>query len=118
MAPIQDSTWNSALLKLSHKFTDDGMVQSLGLQVLKLLPHEVDTALNKHKPAATLAAYDLLKKFALKYESRQKAQKDLQDGLRKVDLNHLARLFEQWVEEQGDQASLTQESTYKIYFNT
>ena len=112
MASIQDSAWNSALFNLSERFTDESSVQTLGIKVLKIRQHEVDSVWNKHKQNANLAAHELLKNFARKYESRQKAQKDLQDGLRKVNLNHLARLFEQWMEGPDGQAGLTQESTY------
>ena len=115
MASIQNSAWNSALLNLSERFTDEGMVETLGIHVLKLPEHQVNSIWNKHKQNANLTAHELLKNFALKYESRQEAYRHLRDGLCKMDLNNLARLFEQWVEEQGDQVGLTQQSTYKIY---
>ena len=111
MASIEEAAWNSALLNMSRKFTDESMVQTLGLQVLKLPEHQVDSIWNEHKPDTNPAAHELLKKFAQKYESRQEAYKDLRDGLCKRDLNHFARLFEQWLEGIDDQGDLSREST-------
>ena len=117
MASIQDSGWNSALLNLSERLTDQSMVQTLGIQVLKLSEHQVNSIWNNQRQNAYLTIHELLKTFALKYESRQEAYRDLQDGLCRTDLKHIARLFEQWVEEPDDQAGITQDSTYKIYIH-
>ena len=94
--------WNSALLNLSRHFTDESMVQILGLQVLKLPEHQVASIWNKHKPNANLAAHELLKKFELKYKNHQEASYDLLEGLCKNGLNKFASLFEQWLEGNDD----------------
>ena len=114
-ASIKDSAWDSALLHLSRRFSDQSMVKTLGLQVLKLPEHQVDSIWNKHKPDANLAAHDLLKKFAVKYERRQEAFRDLGGRLRNNKMAYFARLFKDWVEGLGDQSDLTQESTYNIH---
>ena len=115
MASVQDSAWNSALLNLSGHFTDQSMVQTLGVKVLKFPQHEVDSIWNKHKPDANLAAQELLKKFARRYERRMEALKEIRDGFCKNDWNQLSKRFREWVEGTDYQEELSQDSTFKIY---
>ena len=115
MASIQDSAWNSALLNLSRCFSDESMVQTLGAKVLKFRQHEVDSIWNKHKPDANLAAHELLKKFARRYESRRETLKKIADGLCKNDWNQFSKLFRERVEGTDNQEELSQDSAFKIY---
>ena len=115
MASIQDSAWNSALLNLSRCFSDESMVQTLGVKVLEFPQHEVDSIWNKNKPDANPAAHELLKKFVRRYESRREALKEIADGLCKNDWNQFSKLFREWVEGTGNQKELGQDSTFKIY---
>ena len=115
MASIEDSVWNSALLKTAQRFTDESSIQTLGIKVLKIRQHEVDSVWNKHKPDTNLTAHDLLKKFARRHESRIAAFKELTDGLCKNDWNELSKLFREWTEGTEYQEDPCQKSTFKIY---
>ena len=92
MATIEDSVWNSALLKTAQRFTDESSIQTLGIKVLKIRQHEVDSVWNKHKPNTNLDAHELLKKFARRHETRKEAFKELTDGLCKNDWNGRKKL--------------------------
>ena len=115
MATIEDSVWNSALWNLSERFTDESSIQTLGIKVLKIRQHEVDSVWNKHKPHTNLAAHDLLKRFARRHGSRKEAFEQLTDGLCKNDWNELSSLFREWTEGTEYQQDPCQKSTFKIY---
>ena len=94
---LQDGhIWN-----LAQRFTDESEIWNLGLQVLKLREHQVASIWNKHKPAANLAARELLQKWSLQFETRTEAYMSLYDALTKNDMNQLAAHLRKRVEGNG-----------------
>ena len=72
------------LFKFSKYFTDENAVKELGINILNLKEHQVNTVLNKnHGKNITNAAHDILVIWRNQYEDTEKACNDLLKSLEK-----------------------------------
>ena len=88
----------SHLLNLSQRIASSDDYQNLGLKILELPSHQIDSVWTKHRPDANQAAHELLKVWFKKQEDGTEAFHTLHAALTRWEMNQHAIELKQWVE--------------------
>ena len=102
---------DSAMVELSQRTTCESELIDLGVNVLNLPEHKIQSALYDKKEIQS-AAYKLLTSWLQQQTNRHDAYNTLHSALKKADHNMLAAYLQQWVSGPLVQSQLSTERKY------
>ena len=100
------------ILSISERITNDEELLKLGVRVLKWPDFKIKTALFDHKDSITVAAYQVLSEWHLKFEQPHEAYDILLSGLQRENMMHLLNSDQD--SKLGMTASLTKEREFTL----
>ena len=110
--PISGQITDSSVVELSQRITCESELIDLGINVLNLPEHTVQSALYEKKETQS-AAFKLLTTWLHQQTSRHDAYNTLHSALKKADHNELAAQLKRWVEGFSVHSPLSRESKYQ-----
>ena len=104
------------ILDLSKRITCPDDYLDLGIKVLRLPDHQVDSVWTKHRPDVNLAARELLQIWKKKQTNPREAFNNLCTALQQCEMNQLVAELTQWVKNTTVQFTQTKSLVYTFMF--